>query len=150
MASGEDDDVQTQVELGIVPYYMFVERDTGARGYFEVPLTKCHKIFREAYQQVSGLSRTVRGPSMSAFPGKVHILGEREIGNEKAFILQYLQCRKGDLVRQPFMARFDPEATWFDQLVPFTEADQPFFPEYWDKSMAEPAADAVPLTVGNS
>ena len=141
---------QTGVRLGCIPYYMFVERDTGARGYFEVPLTKCHKIFREAYQQVSGLSRTVRGPSMSAFPGKVHILGEREIGNEKAFILQYLQCRKGELVRQPFMARFDPEATWFDQLVPFTEADQPFFPEYWDKSMAEPAADAVPLTVGNS
>ena len=27
-----------QVGLGIVPYYMFVERDTGAKQYFEVPL----------------------------------------------------------------------------------------------------------------
>jgi L-lysine 2,3-aminomutase len=26
-----------QVRLGIVPYYMFVERDTGAQHYFELP-----------------------------------------------------------------------------------------------------------------
>jgi L-lysine 2,3-aminomutase len=26
-----------QVQLGAIPYYMFVERDTGPRGYFEVP-----------------------------------------------------------------------------------------------------------------
>lgn len=31
---------QTQVELGIIPYYMFVERDTGASHYFEVPLVR--------------------------------------------------------------------------------------------------------------
>ena len=29
---------KTAVRLGIIPYYMFVERDTGARSYFEVPL----------------------------------------------------------------------------------------------------------------
>ena len=31
---------QKQVDLGIVPYYMFVERDTGPRNYFEVPLSR--------------------------------------------------------------------------------------------------------------
>ncbi len=35
---------KTGVRLGIIPYYMFVERDTGARNYFEVPLVRCYEI----------------------------------------------------------------------------------------------------------
>ena len=57
-------------QLGVVPYYLFIERDTGARNYFEVPLVQAWQIFRQAYQQVSGLARTVRGPSMSADPAR--------------------------------------------------------------------------------
>ena len=64
-----------QVGLGAVPYYMFVERDTGPRNYFEVPLARALQIFQRAYQNVSGLARTVRGPSMSATPGKVLVDG---------------------------------------------------------------------------
>jgi KamA family protein len=58
-----------QVALGAVPYYMFVERDTGPKNYFEVPLAKALDVFTDAYSRVSGLARTVRGPSMSATPG---------------------------------------------------------------------------------
>ncbi|MCH8164269.1 MAG: hypothetical protein IH889_01540 [Planctomycetes bacterium] len=29
------------VRQGVVPYYMFVGRDTGARTYFELPLVRC-------------------------------------------------------------------------------------------------------------
>lgn len=108
----------TGVKLGAVPYYMFVERDTGARAYFELPLAEAYDIFRTAYAGVSGLSRTVRGPSMSAFPGKVLIDGTPTIRGEKVFALQLLQARRGELVRQPFYAEFDPAATWFDQLRP--------------------------------
>ncbi len=50
-----------QVRLGIVPYYMFVERDTGARHYFEVPLAQAWETYRTAMQKVSGLGRTARG-----------------------------------------------------------------------------------------
>ena len=48
-----------QVKLGAVPYYMFVERDTGAKHYFALPLAKALRIFDEAYRKVSGLARTV-------------------------------------------------------------------------------------------
>ncbi len=65
------------VRLGMIPYYMFVERNTGPKNYFEVPLARAHGIFSDAYRQVSGLARTVRGPSMSAFPGKVRVAGSR-------------------------------------------------------------------------
>jgi len=68
-----------QVSLGCIPYYMFVVRGTGAQHYFGVPLVKAEKIFRDAFRQVSGLARTVRGPSMSATPGKVHVLGVSEV-----------------------------------------------------------------------
>ncbi len=53
---------RTQVRLGLIPYYMFVQRDTGAKRYFEVPLVRAYEIYREAIQQVSGLGRTARGP----------------------------------------------------------------------------------------
>ena len=115
------------MNMGAIPYYMFVERDTGPRGYFEVPLARAHQIFQAAYQQVSGLSRTVRGPSMSAFPGKIVIDGVVTIGGEKVFALQFLQARNPDWVRRPFYAKFDAEATWFDDLKPAFGQEKFFF-----------------------
>ncbi len=44
-----------------------------------MPLIRAWEIFKTAFQSVSGLARTVRGPSMSATPGKVQILGVCEI-----------------------------------------------------------------------
>ena len=108
----------TGVRLGAIPYYMFVERDTGPSNYFALPLAQAYAIFQTAYQQVSGLARTVRGPSMSAFPGKVVIDGIVTIRGEKVFALQFLQARNPDFVRRPFYAKFDPAATWLDDLVP--------------------------------
>lgn len=119
----------TGVRLGAIPYYMFVERDTGPQEYFQLPLARAHEIFRQAYQMVSGLSRTVRGPSMSAFPGKVAIDGIVQIGGEKVFALQFLQARNPDWVRKPFYAKFDPEATWMDDLVPAFGKERFFFEE---------------------
>jgi KamA family protein len=118
---------QTQVELGIVPYYMFVERDTGARHHFEVPLARAWEIYREAMQRVSGLARTARGPSMSAGPGKVEVQGITEIGGEKVFALRFIQGRNADWVQRPFFARFDPRATWLDQLQPAFGEEAFFF-----------------------
>ena len=59
--------------LGIVPYYMFVERDTGPWRYFAVPLAEAVAAFSMAYGQVGGLSRTVRGPVMSTTVGKLQV-----------------------------------------------------------------------------
>ncbi|WP_018949495.1 KamA family radical SAM protein [Thioalkalivibrio sp. ALMg11] len=116
-----------QVRLGIIPYYMFVERDTGARRYFEVPLARAWEIYREAMKQVSGLGRTARGPSMSAEPGKVEIQGVAEIQGEKVFVLRFIQARNPDWVQRPFFARYDEQATWLDQLEPAFGEDRFFF-----------------------
>lgn len=116
-----------QVKLGCIPYYFFVERNTGAKNYFEIPLVSAYEIYREAYKQVSGLSRTVRGPSMSALPGKVAIEGVAEIKEEKVFVLTLLQARNPEWCKRPFFAKFDPKATWYDQLRPAFGNDRFFF-----------------------
>lgn len=116
-----------QVALGCIPYYFFIERNTGAKNYFEVPIERSYNIFREAYQQVSGLSRTVRGPSMSSLPGKVEIQGITELNGEKVFVLTLLQARNPEWVKRPFFAKYDPDATWYDQLRPAFGKNKFFF-----------------------
>ena len=116
-----------EVRLGLIPYYMFVERDTGPKRYFEVPLAQAQRIFADAYRQVSGLARTVRGPSMSAFPGKVRVVGTAEVAGEKVFVLEFLQARDPAWVGRPFFARFSEEATWLDELEPAFGEERFFF-----------------------
>ena len=81
-----------QERLGAVPYYMFVERDTGARHYFEVPpgpglphLPGCLP---------AGLGAGAHGarPSMSATPGKVLVDGITTVKGERVFVLKFLQA----------------------------------------------------------
>lgn len=121
-----------QVKLGLIPYYMFIERDTGAKRYFEIPLVRAWEVYREAMKQVSGLARTARGPSMSAGPGKVEVQGISEIKGEKVFVLRFIQARNPDWVQQPFFAKFDDKATWLDQLKPAFGEDKFFYQDEYD------------------
>ncbi|EDP73681.1 hypothetical protein HG1285_04843, partial [Hydrogenivirga sp. 128-5-R1-1] len=107
-----------QVKQGMIPYYMFMARDTGAQHYFGVPIVRAWEIFREAYQKVSGLARTVKGPSMSATPGKIRILGVSEINGKKYIVLDFLQGRNPDWVGKPFFAQYNQNALWIDELKP--------------------------------
>ena len=131
-----------QVKLGIVPYYMFVERDTGARHYFEVPLVRAWQIYREAMQQVSGLARTARGPSMSASPGKVEIQGVTEVAGEKVLALRFIQGRNPDWVQRPFFARYDEKASWLDHLEPAFGETKWFWQDEYDAIRNEKVAVA--------
>jgi len=121
-----------QVQLGCIPYYMFVVRDTGAQHYFGISLAKAHEIFRNAYKKVSGLGRTVRGPSMSATPGKVQVDGVITVMGEKVFALRFLQGRNPDWVQKPFFAKYDENAIWLDDLKP-AFGEKFFFEEELDK-----------------
>jgi KamA family protein len=131
-----------QVDLNCIPYYAFVARDTGAKHFFEVPLRQCWDIYRKAYRAVSGVCRTVRGPSMSDTPGKIQLLGVSEVKGEKVFVLRFLQGRDPRWVDVPFFAAYDPKATWFSQLRPafgekefFFQRDRQFFAAQHDSSI---------------
>jgi KamA family protein len=117
---------EEQVRLGIYPYYFFLHRDTGAKNHFEVSLAKALEIYRGAYQSVSGLARTARGPVMSTSNGKVQITGRSQIMGQDLFVLEYIQARDATRVKQPFYAKFCPDALWFDELIPL-----PGFERMW-------------------
>ena len=105
--------------MGMVPYYMFVERDTGPQDYFAVPLARAHEIFSDAYASVSGLCRTVRGPSMSATPGKVCVDGIVEVGGPEG-VRPAHDPGPGPAIwsGKPFFAQYDPDAVWLSDLRP--------------------------------
>ena len=107
-----------QVHLGCVPYYMFVERDTGAHHYFSVPLTQALDIYQAAFRRMSGIGRTARGPVMSAHPGKVLVQGVTRVAGQKAFVLSLIQARDPEEAGRVFFARYDAKATWLTELRP--------------------------------
>lgn len=115
-----------QVSLNCVPYYMFIARNTGAQHYFSVPLVKAWQIFQEAYRSVSGICRTVRGPSMSCLPGKVQILGVAEVMGNNTIVLRMIQGRNPEWAARPFFAEYDEKAIWYTDLKP-AFGDEKFF-----------------------
>lgn len=132
---------ERQVNLGIIPYYMFVERDTGAKGYFQIPLVRAHGLYADAIRRVSGIARTARGPSMSCGPGKVELSGIVDVQGERVFALNFLQGRNPMWARRPFFAKFDSEATWFDQLEPAFGADRFFFSDEYAQMQVDGEAE---------
>jgi len=137
-----------QAQMGVVPYYMFVARETGAQRYFKVPLVEAVEIFNGAYRQVSGLGRTVRGPVMSATPGKVLVSGIARVAGEDVFVLKFIQGRDAQWVGRPFFASLDPDAAWLDDLRPaFGEAEFFFeapFREFLARRRAATRRDRTP------
>ncbi|MBK7500487.1 MAG: lysine 2,3-aminomutase [Ignavibacteriales bacterium] len=119
--------LKKQVSLGCIPYYMFVARNTGAQHYFSIPLIEAWKIFRETYQSVSGICRTLRGPSMSCLPGKVQILGVAYVKNERVMTFRMIQGRSPDWAARPFFAKYDEEAIWYTDLEPAFDEEKFFF-----------------------
>jgi KamA family protein len=135
-----------QIRLGAVPYYFFVERDTGPKHYFEVPLHRALSIFEGAYRRVSGLGRTVRGPSMSCTPGKVLVDGVAEVMGQRVFVLKLIQARDPAWVNRPFFAKYDEDATFYEDLEPaFGERDFFFGPQLREMKRA-PGQPRVHLT----
>ncbi|MEJ2628622.1 MAG: lysine 2,3-aminomutase [bacterium] len=107
-----------QVNLGLIPYYMFVARNTGAQHYFSIPLVESWKIYREAYKRVSGICRTVRGPCMSTKYGKIQILGEVDVLGDRVIGLRFIQGKNPDWVDRLFFTQFNEEAIWLNDLSP--------------------------------
>eukprot|EP00540_Astrosyne_radiata_P023439 CAMPEP_0116832018 /NCGR_PEP_ID=MMETSP0418-20121206/5659_1 /TAXON_ID=1158023 /ORGANISM="Astrosyne radiata, Strain 13vi08-1A" /LENGTH=479 /DNA_ID=CAMNT_0004461333 /DNA_START=650 /DNA_END=2089 /DNA_ORIENTATION=- len=128
-----------EVAMGIIPYYMFMARDTGAQHYFDVPLHRAQRLYSDALRNCSGLIRTARGPSMSCTPGKVEVTGVEEIMGHKAFVLRFLQCRDEAWIGRPFFAKYDENAVWFDDLEPLPGMELP-----WDeKGLPRPVFEAL-------
>ncbi|HEY6231064.1 MAG TPA: hypothetical protein VIW64_07365 [Pyrinomonadaceae bacterium] len=123
---------QKQLALGLVPYYMFMERDTGAHDYFAVPIARALDIYQSALRSLSGLARTVRGPVMSTSPGKIEVLGRLNISGREYFSLRFIRARKEAWEHRQFLADYSPTARWIDELSPALNEKEFFFNERRD------------------
>ena len=81
---------------------------------------------------------------MSAGPGKIEVQGIAEINNEKVFVLRFIQGRNPDWVQRPFFARFNPEATWLNQLRPAFGAKKFFYEDEYQAISEKERAMEVP------
>jgi len=132
---------QEEVSQGIIPYFMFATRDTGAQHYFAVPLARAWDICRKAMSTRSGIGRHIRGLSMSANPGKIQVVGVTEIKGEKLFVLRMLESRNPEWSHLPFFAKYDDAAVWIDDLKPAFGKPEFFYQEELDQMMLGSATD---------
>ncbi|HKK10191.1 MAG TPA: hypothetical protein VJ939_05105 [Bacteroidales bacterium] len=107
-----------QVNLGMIPYYMFIERETGPYDYFNVPLAEVYDMYQKAAIETGSFAKTVTAPVMSAAMGKVQILGvvDNPADGKKYFMMQYVRHRDYKQTFKPFFLHYDPKATWVSQL----------------------------------
>lgn len=82
---------------------------------------------------------------MSASPGKIQVVGIAEVPSptpgagatqpehEKVFVLRFLQARSPSWCRETMFARFDANASWFDELVPAFSAKEWFFEREYER-----------------
>ena len=110
--------IRKQVDLGLVPYYMFVPRNTGPKEYFDVSLVEAFRIYNRTIRKLSGLCRTIRGPVMSTTPGKVQVIGITSINNQRVIGLKFIQARNPKWIGRIFFAEYDKEASWLTELQP--------------------------------
>jgi hypothetical protein len=64
---------------------------------------------------------------MSAAPGKILVDGIATLNGQKVFVLKVIQGREPEWVNRTFFARFDPQATWIDELEPTIRGREFFF-----------------------
>jgi len=74
----------------------------------------------------------VRGPSMSATPGKVLVDGVLDVGGRPQLVLKFLQARNPEWVGRIFLAEYDDRAAWLDELRPAGGASRFFFEDEMD------------------
>lgn len=82
----------TQIAMGMIPYYMFIEADHNSESCFRIPLAKALHIFQTAQKQTTGLARTVRGPVFMNDLHRTLLDGTITINDVRYFVLKSLQA----------------------------------------------------------
>ncbi len=110
--------IKREIQLGLIPYYMFVESSKTFNSAFKVPFFTALQIYQETCKAVSGLGKTLRGPVLTNGSFKILIDGIAEIGGKKVFVLKVLQASNPLLEGNIYFAAYDETITHFEQLRP--------------------------------
>ncbi|WP_328943359.1 lysine 2,3-aminomutase [Streptomyces sp. NBC_00250] len=127
---------QEQTELGLVPHRMLVERGTGVRRCFGLPLAAVVDVHGEAVRRALGpvgrgsgpVVGPVGGPVMCTERGPLAVDGIVQLRDGPAFALRALRTRGPAPAGTAAYARFDPTARWWDELIPYGPRDRILIP----------------------
>ena len=79
---------------------------------------------------------------MSCLPGKVQMLGVAEVKGEKVLTFRMIQGRNPDWAARPFFAKYDENATWYNDLQPAFGEDKFFFSDELETLLSTEALEA--------
>lgn len=98
---------------------MYCARPTGEHHYFTAPLSDVSKIFDKIYRELPSINRPSRHLSMTTSAGKISIMGECEVGGERAFALMFTEGRNMKWMDKVFLAKYDESTNDVKLLKPF-------------------------------
>jgi len=121
LMKGVNDNPATMAELqktltgmGVIPYYVFQCRPVKrVKKVFQVPLAKGFNIVERARSMTDGYSKRFRYV-MSHRDGKISIVGL----DDEYIYFRFHQARNPKNDGKFFKRKFDPDATWLDDLHP--------------------------------
>jgi L-lysine 2,3-aminomutase len=96
-----------QVQLGMVPYYLFGEFNYGPGDCFKIPVARLLEISQQAIRACSGLVKTIRAPVLSDNQMKVSVEDVVEIQGEKHFVLKCINSAISAHVGRVFFEKYD-------------------------------------------
>ena len=79
-----------EVQLGIVPYYLFLESQEGMKPIYKNSFKEALTIFKKAYAQVGGLEKTVRGPVLNTSAMKLLVDDKITVNGTEQLLLKCL------------------------------------------------------------
>lgn len=108
-------------EMGVTPYYLFINRPVSGNKMFTVPIENAHRMFMTAQRRLCGLAKRAR-LMMSHATGKIEVVG---VLDEWAFF-RYHSAAQSENLGRFFKLRSNPAATWIDEYADFAPTGPEF------------------------
>lgn len=107
---------------------MYCARATGEHHYFTAPLADIEKISNLIFRSLSSINRPSRYITMTTSAGKLSLLGEAEVGGQRALALKFNEARNMEWMDKVFLAKYDTKTNRVDRLQPI-DTESFFFEE---------------------
>ena len=96
--------------------------------YFTAPLSAVNQMVENIYRGLLSINRLSRGLSIITSTGKISIMGECDVGGERAFTLMFTEGRNMKWMDKVFLVTYDETTNDVKLLTPFN-TDKLFFEE---------------------
>ncbi|HOF06773.1 MAG TPA: hypothetical protein PLE59_07045 [Bacteroidales bacterium] len=112
--------------LGVGFHAMYIPRPTGEVEYFTRPLADINKVFNKIYKSLASVNRPSRYITMTLSAGKISLLGDTKIDNDRIFALKINEGRDMNWCDNVFFAEYDEQTSNIANLKPY-KADKFFY-----------------------